>query len=208
MCARLGIRQAYSQAYRPQANGRAEVAGKTLINALRKLAAQGHHNWVEVLPRVLWSYHNLVGDSGMSPFQILFCRERHEAGVPYSPPKECEDAVQFFDRMSRVDQEVSKILEQEHKRAQMRINALRNSPKPYKVGDFVWVLRPRTSPQTSKLDTWWMGPAKVLARLGESSYNVQVKPNMAVEVHASHLKPYVGDDCTGQSVERYHYLPT
>ena len=37
MCARLGIRQAYSQAYRPQANGRAEVAEKTLINLLRKM---------------------------------------------------------------------------------------------------------------------------------------------------------------------------
>ena len=36
MCARLGIRQAYSQAYRPQANGRAEVAGKTVIGILRK----------------------------------------------------------------------------------------------------------------------------------------------------------------------------
>ena len=30
VCSRLGIRQAYSQARRPQANGRAETAGKTL----------------------------------------------------------------------------------------------------------------------------------------------------------------------------------
>ena len=40
MCARLGIRVAYSQAYRPQANGRAEIAGKTIINSLRKLWAE------------------------------------------------------------------------------------------------------------------------------------------------------------------------
>lgn len=87
MCARLGIRQAYSQAYRPQGNGRAEVAGKTLINALRKMKAQGYENWVEVLPRVLWAYHNLIGESGMSPFQIVFGRDRHEAGVAYPPLK-------------------------------------------------------------------------------------------------------------------------
>ena len=36
MCARLGIRKAFSQAYRPQANGRAEVAGKTLKGFMRK----------------------------------------------------------------------------------------------------------------------------------------------------------------------------
>ena len=39
MCARLGIRVAYSQAYRPQANGRAERACKTLVEGLRKIAA-------------------------------------------------------------------------------------------------------------------------------------------------------------------------
>ena len=208
MCARLGIRQAYSQAYRPQANGRAEVAGKTIINALRKLSAQGYHNWAEVLPRALWAYHNLPGESGMSPFRIVFGRERGESGAPYQPPKECEDAIQFFDKMARVDQEVSRILEEEHKKVQNRINAHRNSPKVYKVGDFVWVVRPKTSPQTTKLDTYWMGPAKILSRVGESSYNVQVKPNMAMEVHASDMKPYFGEEGTGKPTDLYHFLPT
>ena len=35
MCARLGVKQAYSQAYWAQANGKAESAGKTLIGLLR-----------------------------------------------------------------------------------------------------------------------------------------------------------------------------
>ena len=208
MCARLGIRQAYSQAYRPQSNGRAEVAGKSLINALRKLAAQGLRNWVEVLPRALWAYHNLIGESGMSPFQIVFGRDRHEAGVPFPPPKECEDAMQFFDRMSQIDQTVSKVLEEQHLKTQRRLNTQRSEGQPYKRGDLVWVLRPRSSPQTTKLDTWWMGPAKILDRLSKSSYNVQLKPTMAVEVHDSHLKPFVEDECTGKSVELYHHLPT
>ena len=36
LCAKLGIRVAYSQTYRPQANGRAEVAGKCIKNLMRK----------------------------------------------------------------------------------------------------------------------------------------------------------------------------
>ena len=72
MCARLGIRQAYSQAYRAQANGRAEVAGKTLIGILRKLQVGGETNWVEALPRVLRMYHDTPGESGLSSYQILF----------------------------------------------------------------------------------------------------------------------------------------
>ena len=110
--------------------------------------------------------------------------------------------------MVQLDQDVAKVLEEEHKQTQRKLNANRKTPKPYKVGDLVWVLRPRTSPQTSKLDSFWMGPAKILARLGESSYNVQVKPTQAVEEHASHLKPYVGDDCTGQPTQLYHFLPS
>ena len=53
MCARLGIRQGYSQAYRPQANGLAEVAGKTLIGLMRKMWVEDHINWVEARPCVL-----------------------------------------------------------------------------------------------------------------------------------------------------------
>ena len=64
MCARLGIRQAFSQAYRPQANGRAEVAGKSLIGFLRKLWVEERINWVEALPRVLRINHDLPGESG------------------------------------------------------------------------------------------------------------------------------------------------
>ncbi len=53
MCGRLGIREAFSQAYHPQANGRAEVAGQQLIVLLRKLHAEEEINWVEALPRAL-----------------------------------------------------------------------------------------------------------------------------------------------------------
>ena len=50
MCHRLGIRQAYNKAHRPQSNGRAEMAGKQIITLLRKLHAEKQLNWVESLP--------------------------------------------------------------------------------------------------------------------------------------------------------------
>ena len=46
MCDRLGVHQAFSQAYRPQANGRAESAGQQLQRQLRKLNAEKGINWV------------------------------------------------------------------------------------------------------------------------------------------------------------------
>lgn len=45
MCARLGVRVAYSQAHRAQGNGRAEVAGKQIYNLLRKMHTEDKINW-------------------------------------------------------------------------------------------------------------------------------------------------------------------
>ena len=61
LCACLGIRCAYSQVYRPQSNGRAEVAGQKLLRLLNKLHAEYIVNWLEALPRALRVYHDRVG---------------------------------------------------------------------------------------------------------------------------------------------------
>jgi transposase InsO family protein len=92
MCARLGVRTAFSQAYRPQANGRAERAGKTLWEILRKLDADHQVHWVEALPKVLRIHHDTPNDSGLTPYNILFGRDRYDAGLPYEPSSRHEMA--------------------------------------------------------------------------------------------------------------------
>ena len=70
MCSQLGVRQTYSQAYRAQANGRAERAGRQIIDILSKFIVDEPlqpFNWVEMLPRVLLKYHDSIGESGYSP---------------------------------------------------------------------------------------------------------------------------------------------
>ena len=205
MCACLGIRQAYSQAYRPQANGRAEVAGKTLIGVLRKLNAEGGVNWVEALPRVLRTYHDCPGESGLSPFQIVFGRDRNLAGQPYEVERECEGASSFFLRMEALDRQVAAELNCQHEVEARRLNAHRPVPTAFKAGDLVWVLRPRTT-QVSKLDTWWVGPAKVEQRIGDLSYRVRVKPDLVHDVHRDQLKPYVEDVLERSHVDLFHHM--
>ena len=95
MCARFGIRQAFNQPYRHQANGKADLTGRFLKGFLRMIWLEEEINWVEALPRVLKAYHDLPGESGRSPFQILFGRERNFAGTPGPPDKECESAERF-----------------------------------------------------------------------------------------------------------------
>ncbi len=108
MCARLGIRQAWSQAYRPQANRRVEVAGKTLMGLLRRLWVELGINLVEALPRVLRLFHDTRRESGYSPFQIVFGRDRFVAGASLPIERQCVGARGFMDRMEWLDAEVSK----------------------------------------------------------------------------------------------------
>ena len=156
MCARLGIRQAYSQAYRPQANGRAEIAGKTLIGLLRKLNAEGPISWVEALPRVLRLYHDTPGESGVSPYQIVFGRERPLAGVPYEPLRECDSAQAFFDRMEEVDKGIAQAMNWQHWREALRTNSHLKAPQPTKLETKSGGYAPKVHPCQSWTRIGWV----------------------------------------------------
>ena len=56
-----GIEQHNGVIYRPQSNGRAEVAVKLLANSLRRYLADQKGNWVHALPLALWSLNDLPG---------------------------------------------------------------------------------------------------------------------------------------------------
>ena len=86
-CDQLCIRRAYAHAYHHQANGRAEVAGQQIKEVLRKVMVGGELTWVEALPMVLDRIHDAKGQSGLSPYEILFGRFRPLANAPIQSEK-------------------------------------------------------------------------------------------------------------------------
>lgn len=134
ICHRMGIRHAYSQAHRPNANGRAEKAGGQLITRLRKLNAEKSINWVEALPLALTQHHDSPGTIGLSPHQIVFGRDRNLAGVPYNPIRECEEAQEFLDRMREHDQDFSELLNETHIRQADYYNSRKRERRIFTVG--------------------------------------------------------------------------
>ena len=107
--------------------------------------------------------------------------------------------------MEVLDREVANGLNEDHKRDAQTFNAQREKPSPYAPGDWVWVLRPKGS-GVSKMDTWWVGPAEVVSRVGAMSYQVRVKPGMVQDVHREQLTPYMGDRLEGLGVEMFHHM--
>ena len=188
MCARLGVRQAWSQAYRPQANGRAEVAGRTVMAALRKLQADHEINWVEGLPRVLRLMHDLPDpETGVSPYQLVFGRERSLGGLPYLITRSHPEAEEFFDGIAKLDEFALKFLQKSVYQQELALNKRRPMLIDFKVGEWVFVQRP-TAYAGPKMQTSWMGPYQLVARTGEHSFTVHINPKVAQEVHWDQIK--------------------
>ncbi len=93
-----------------------------MIGLLCKIHAEEEINWVEALPLALLYLHYRVGEGGLSPYKILMVRERPLAGIPYTPERKCQEAQDYFDQISNIDQLVGDNLVGEHIMAQHRHN--------------------------------------------------------------------------------------
>ena len=108
---------AFSQAYRPNTNGRAEAAVRVVQDTLRKMHTQSAINWVEALPRVLRIQHDTKDPvMGYSPYQALFGRHRALAALPFENPEVGEEPEDCFQRMSDMDVDIAQRLNEHHKK--------------------------------------------------------------------------------------------
>lgn len=207
MCAELGIRIAFAQAYHHQANGRAERAGQEIMERARKIQAQDRISWIEALPQILDRIHDTPGDTGLSPYEILFGRQRPLAGRPYHPPRVADDAKAFVEKMEETDRYIAEFSNWRNQKDTERINRDRKPFPRLSIDQIVWVQRPEGS--GTKLDTRWIGPARVVEQKGANSYKVQIDEERFLEVPTKHLKLYQHNmDTPGQVIPLYWYKRT
>ncbi len=73
----------------------------------------------------------------MSPFEMVFGKERFLAGPPVDLDRECEDARQFCDRVESLVKKMSQRLQAAHLAEAARVNVRRSGPQTYHAGDWV-----------------------------------------------------------------------
>jgi hypothetical protein len=203
MCGCMGIRSAKAQAYHHQANGRAEVQGKEFKIWLRKLCDELDANWVEILPLVRRKFHNIPGQSGLSPYEIVFGRNMPLAGLPLPISREAEEASDFFARMSKLDEEIAEKLNALHLQRFETLNSQRAEKPILNIGQKVWFLRPANL--ESNLKSRWLGPCEVRKRTGQDSYEIEVKTGIFQNVHITQLKIHLEDRFVGKPLPLNFY---
>ena len=197
LCAGLGVRQAYGQAYRSQSHGKPENAGRQMIWKLRSLLADSgcSLNWIEALPRALSVYHHTPGPTGFSPNQLLFGRNSGGRGLPFPTSRVHCAMSTFIEKMEQFDRTAQAFLEKEHAKMAKAYNKARKSGVcPHQVGDRVLVKRPTEHLKGSgKLQTLWEGPVLVTRLTGPHTAEVQVSPNRRKQYHLDQMKPFLPD---------------
>ena len=181
----MGIRHAKSVAYLSRSNGRAEVAGRQLFEKLRKIhITNPRRNWFEEMWPALKAHHDTPTPGGLSPHQILFGRDPLGRGLPLSGDGMAMDAKEFFARQEQTARDIRQQLEKEH--AERQKSAPSSTAQKFRVGDPMWVIRPR--PMGTHRTKTWFTPGEVVRRIGEDTYRIKVGHGQFRERHESQLR--------------------
>ena len=171
MCSLMGIRHAKSVAYLSRCNGWAEVAGRQLFEKLRKIhLTNPRRNWFEEKWPALKAHHDTPTPGGSSPHQIWFGRDPLGRGLPLSGDGLAMDAKEFFARREATARDIRQQLEKEH--AERQKSAPSSTAQRFRVGDPVWVIRPR--PMGTHRTKTWFTPGQVVCKIAEDIYRVKL----------------------------------
>ena len=182
-----GTRVAYGHAYRAQTNGHAEVTGKRLDDAIRKISTDLKRPWTDVISQAIIAYNDTPGPSGYTPYEVVFGRKRLNGGLPLPSDGTAADMEEFVESQSEIDLAVRKRIEQQNAIRKKEYDRSRTATAGFKAGDKCWVRRPKGG---DKHKTLWLGPCRVRKVEGKNSYLVQVSESHSRSVHRDQMRPY------------------
>ncbi|KAD3066571.1 hypothetical protein E3N88_34451 [Mikania micrantha] len=198
----LGTKLLLSTAYHPQTDGQSERTIQTLEDMLRACIIDFGGSWDDYLPLAEFSYNNSYHSSiGMPPYEMLYGRKCRtpvcwgEVGQRELAHKSVVKATN-----ERIDQ-----IRAHLKAAQDRQKSYadkRRRPIEFQVGDFVllkvspWkgVIRFR---KRGKLSPRFIGPFKIIARVGEVAYRLELPEELSGihnTFHVSYLRKCLADE--------------
>ena len=202
----LGTKVKLSSAYHPQTDGQTERVNQTLEQYLRCSINHLQDNWVELLPLAEFAYNNAQHSStGKSPFYVNYgCHPIFEISRPDTSTNPAAENTLI--RIERTNMELKHQLEKAQENYKRFADRKRLEGPKFNIGDKVWLIRKniRTARPSEKLDFRRIGPYKVLERINDVAYRLELTPSMKIHdvFHVSLLEKYHQNTLTGRTQPR------
>lgn len=197
----------------PQTDGQTEVTNRTLGNLIRCICGDRPKQWDHALAQAEFAYNSAVhSTTGMSPFALLYRTVPKHAVDLVSLPTEHRNnlaAKRLAKETCDVQAEVKKRIEQTNAKYKAAADKRRRL-QVFEVGDYVIVFfRKERFPVStySKLQPKKYGPFKILRKLNDNVYVVDLPSDMSISktFNVSDLYAYredvplYPDHCSGSS---------
>ncbi|CAA7058262.1 unnamed protein product [Microthlaspi erraticum] len=196
-----------SSAYHPQTDGQTEVTNRSLGNLLRCLVGDNVKSWDAKLCQAEFVYNHATNRSlGLSPFRVVY------GLIPRSPldlstlPDKTRfhgQAIDFVEGTQRVHSEAKANLEVSWAKYKTAAD-LKRRDVVFQPGDLVWVQITKVrvpAHEYNKLRAKKIGPLKVLERINNNAYRLQLPPHLKTSdvFNVKHLTPFMGDNDASDS---------
>nr|GEW25920.1 putative reverse transcriptase domain-containing protein [Tanacetum cinerariifolium] len=209
----LGTRLDMSTTYHPETDGQSERTIQTLEDMLRACAIDFGKGWVNHLPLVEFSYNNSYHATiKAAPFEALYGR-KCRSPVCWTEVGEAQilgtDIIQeTIEKIVQIKQRM-----QAARDLQKSYADLKRKPMEFQVGDKVmlkvspwkWVIR---FGKRGKLNPRYVGPFKVLERIGDVAYKLDLPKELSRvhnTFHVSNLKKCHANEPLAVPLDGLHF---
>jgi hypothetical protein len=196
----LKIKLNFSTAYHPQTDGQTERLNQVLEQYIRMYTNYNQDNWVDLLDKAEFTYNNSEhASTKMTPFYANFGYHPLDPSALVEPllnPLAKTHLEELSDIRQRLIANIEKAQADYAKYYDRKVKThlnLEDEPL-YNVGDKVWLNAKDypTSRPSAKLDHKLLGPFKIIERISDLVYRLDLPPTMEINnsFHISRLEPF------------------